>query len=508
MKTFIPPRAALALGVSVATLITTGATSAAHAAGVPAAATAATAAPAAAATTAPTSLAITVHPYQTGERLRPGFLGLSFGAATVAADDYAVTDFAGYLKTLGPTGVLRIGGNSGDKTFWTSTDEPAPSWATSGTITPTKLQHLAAIAHATGWKVILAVNLKNPDPARAADEAKYAQQIFGHSLIAIEVGNEPNFYYSDPAAYYADFERYAAAIKAAAPGVGLTGPDAETNHASWLAGFADAATAAAPGTPATLGAAPANLVAVTDHTYPTSVCGTSTATIPQLLGEGSVQYENANVQATLAAARRLHVPAAMTETNSTVCAGAAGVSDVFAAALWSLDYSLMLAQAGIVNADFMDGTNAAGCDPYTPLCPTTGDLTPRPLYYGMLATELVGTGRFVALDNPDSADVRAYALRDGDHLTVVLDNVQDPATHGATDVQLDLGTDDLHRGRLTALATSSSDGLAATTGITLGGQQVGPHGAFAPPQSTPVHARHGAASVTVPAGSAVIIRFS
>jgi hypothetical protein len=58
-----------------------------------------------------------------------------------------------------------------------------------------------------------------------------------------------------------------------------------------------------------------------------------------------------------------------------------------------------------------------------------------------------------------------------------------------------------------ALTTSSADGLAATTGITLGGQQVGPHGAFGAPQSTPVRVRHGAATVTVPAGSAVIIRF-
>jgi hypothetical protein len=59
-------------------------------------------------------------------------------------------------------------------------------------------------------------------------------------------------------------------------------------------------------------------------------------------------------------------------------------------------------------------------------------LTARPIYYGMLATELVGTGRFAALDNPDAADMRAYAVRHGHRLTVVLDDVQDPATNGAT----------------------------------------------------------------------------
>ena len=440
------------------------------------------------------SLSITVHPDELGNQLHSGFVGLSFGAATVAQDNYASTDLGGYLRTLGRNGVIRIGGNSGDTTFWTSTGETAPSWATGGTITPEKLEHLAAIVRGAGWKVILAVNLKEPDPARAADEAKYARRIFGRSLLAIEVGNEPNFYYSDVAAYYTDFEAYVAAIEKAAPGIGITGPDAETNHSSWLGGFA------------ALDAGHPDVTEVTDHTYPTSACGTSTATIPELLGAGSVQYETANAQAAISAAAQLGVPAAMTETNSTVCAGTSGVSDVFASALWALDYSLLIAQQGIVNADFMGGTNAAGCDPYTPLCPTTGDLTVRPIYYGMLATELVGTGRFAALDNPDAADVRAYAVRQGQHLTVVLDDVQDPATSGATTVTLNLGGG-FHSGRLTALTTSSPAGLSATADITLGGQQVGPHGAFSPPHSTPVSVHGHTATVTVPAGSAAIIQF-
>ena len=439
-------------------------------------------------------LSITVHPDQLGNRLQPGFVGLSFGAATVAQDNYASTDLGGYLRTLGHTGVIRIGGNSGDTTFWTSTGETAPSWATSGTITPEKLQHLATIVRGAGWKVILAVNLKYPDAARAADEAKYARQIFGRSLLAIEVGNEPNFYYSDVSAYYTDFESYVAAIEQAVPGVGITGPDAETNHSSWLGGFA------------ALDAANPDVTEISDHTYPTSACSPSTATIPELLGTGSVQYETANAQAAVSAAAELGVPAAMTETNSTVCAGTPGVSDVFASALWALDYSLLIAQEGIVNADFMGGTNAAGCDPYTPLCPTTGDLTVRPIYYGMLATELVGTGRFAAVDNPDAADVRAYAVRQGGRLTVVLDDVQDPAADGATTVTLNLGGD-FRSGRLTALTTSSSAGLSATTDITLGGQQVGTHGAFPSPHSTPVSVHRGTATVTVPAGSAAIIQF-
>lgn len=473
-------RIAAAVGVAVATLVGSG----------PAYAAAASDGTAGSAA----NLTITVQPDTVGNRLPRGFVGLSFGAATLAKDNYAGTDLGGYLRTLGRGGTIRVSANSGDTTFWTSTGETAPSWAT-GVITPLDLQHLAAITGPAGWKVILGVNLKHYDPARAADEAAYAQRIFGDSLQAIEVGNEPNFYYSTPAAYYSDFEAYAAAIKASAPGVGVNGPDAETNHSSWLGGFA----AADAGNP--------DVAGVTDHTYPTSACGTSTATIPELLGTGSVQYEQANAQALLSAAAQLHAQPEMTETNSTVCAGEAGVSDVFASALWALDYNLLLAQDGVANAEFMGGTTSTGaCDPYTPLCPTTGDLTARPVYYGMLATALVGTGSFVGVDNPDSADVRAYAVKHGNRLTVVLDDVQDPASSGPTTVTLNLGSSFCF-GLLTALTTSSSAGLSATTGITLGGQQVGAHGAFGPTQATPVFVHGQTATVTVPAGSAAIIQF-
>ena len=446
--------------------------------------------------TAPPAVAITVSPDQIGNPLRPGFVGLSFGAATLAADDYAVTDLAEYLRTLGRGGILRVGGNSGDSTFWTSTDESAPAWAV-GTITPEKLGHLAAVARAADWRVVLAVNLKHPDAARAADEARYAQQIFGRSLLAIEIGNEPNFYFSSESAYFAAFQVYAAAIEQAAPEIRVTGPDAETNHQAYLPAFT--ADETAHPTPA--------LAEVTDHTYPLSVCSGQTVTAAQLLGTGAVKYETANADALVSAARALHVTPAMTETNSVVCAGAPGVSDTFAASLWALDYSLLLAQRGVANAQFMDGTNAAGCDPYTPLCPTTGDLTPRPIYYGMLATSLVGVGRFVAVANPDAADVRAYAVRDGHHLTVVLDDVQDPAASTPTTITLNLGSARPRNGRIISLTTADPAGLAARGGITLGGQQVGPHGAFLPPQASHVAVRGGTAVVTVQPGSAVIIRF-
>src|SRR5262249_10976924 len=159
----------------------------------------------------------------------------------------------------GPGGVLRVAGNSSDETFWTSTGERPPRWS-QGTITPASLQPLAAVAQGAGWSVILGVNLKHKDPVRAADEAKHAQQILGPALRAIEIGNEPNYYYTNDSVYFADFERYEAAIRKAVPGLRLTGPDPGHDHPAFLAAFA-ANEAAHP-----------DISEVTNHHYPLDAC--------------------------------------------------------------------------------------------------------------------------------------------------------------------------------------------------------------------------------------------
>src|SRR5215471_20633879 len=128
----------------------------------------------------------------TGATLHDDFIGLSFEASILASPALTTGNLAQYMKTLGP-GVMRFGGNFVDTTFWTSKGEKPPSWAVT-TLTPTDLTRLKTLADNSGWKVILGVTLKHPDATRAADEAKFAKQILGSSLYAIEVGNEPNYY--------------------------------------------------------------------------------------------------------------------------------------------------------------------------------------------------------------------------------------------------------------------------------------------------------------------------
>ena len=100
------------------------------------------------------------------------------------------------MRLLGPS-VLRVGGNSVDLSWWTSNGEPPPPWATS-TVTPADLSALRGLLTATGWRVLLGVNLGHFEPSRAVDEARYAKRILGKSLLGIEIGNEPDDFGKKP----------------------------------------------------------------------------------------------------------------------------------------------------------------------------------------------------------------------------------------------------------------------------------------------------------------------
>lgn len=478
------PRRALAVATAFA------AVAAAVGVGSAASASPASAAPSPAAAAA--SASITVTGTASGHALPADFVGFSLEANSLSNNNFSGTDFADYLKALGPTGLVRIGGNSADETFWTSTGEANPSWS-EGTITPASLTSLDSAIAGTGWKVILAVNLKQFDASRAADEAKHAAQILGSSLDAIEIGNEPNYYYSSDATFFSDFESYVAAIRGAVPGIAIVGPDAGHNQPAFVSTFAQDE-AASP-----------DISMLTDHEYPLSDCDGATNTISGLLSTSSVTAEKAAADSAVAGGVADRVPAVMDETNSITCGGQTGVSSVFAATLWSLDYTLLLAQEGVQGADYHGGIS--GCGPYSPLCGSSGSLTAQPLFYGFLAVNQVGTGSFLTVNNPDSANVRAYAVQNGSGLTVVLDDVQDPGSNGATDVTLSL-PQSYSQAQSTVLATSSSAGLSATSGITLGGKQISSSGVFPAPAYTAVPIGGSTVTVPVAAGSATILKLS
>ena len=454
---------------------------------------------------------ITISPTTTGTSLTGASAGLSFEADDLTLPGFASGDLAAYLDTLSPSSVIRVGGNTVDETFWTSTGATAPSWSI-GTITPADLTALGTLAKASGWKVILGVNLKEYNPASAANEAQYAQRDLGSSLEAIEIGNEPDLYSqyeSDPAQFPTDFQSYVTAIEASAPGVPIEGDD--------LAGAPDSSFQSAFISSQQKLASP-EINELTSHYYPltASTCGGS-PTVAELLGTSVRDAESDEAAEAVAAAAKLGVPAVLDEGNSVVCEGQAGVSNVYAAALWEIDNQLVMARDGVAG-DYMHGTveECGSAKPlymyYTPLCaPTAADATEgllaaQPEYYGLAALRDVGTGQFLNLSNPVWADVRAYAVEHTNGtMTVVLDDVDNPSTTGSTTVQLDLGATFSHASQV---AMTASGGLTATSGITLGGQTVQSNGTLAAPTTTSFTVSGDTATVTVPAGSAQIITFS
>jgi hypothetical protein len=458
-----------------------------------------------AAPAAASSQVITIASTTTGTSLKTNSMGLSFEASDLARPGFTSGNLASYLKTLG-TSVMRIGGNTSDETFWTSTGETPPSWSTA-TITPADLTALKTLAKASGWKVILGVNLRHYDPARAAGEAAHAVAALGSSLRAIEIGNEPNAYLSS-SVYLTEFQAYVSAIKAAAPGVPIEGSDTSgAPNGPFQTAFVDNE----------LGLSHPNIVELTSHYYPLRACaGDSTPTVPELLGTTAHSDETSVADEAVAAAGKLGVPAVLDEGNSVVCEGENGVSNVFAAALWEIDDQLLTAREG-VSGDYEHGTvvECGSAKPlymyYTPLCAptaaaaTAGDLAAQPEYYGLAAVHEIGTGNFLDVTNPDSANVHAYAIKHSNGtVTVVLDNFQNPSSNGATSLQLDLPAS-YTSGEEVALTAS---GLSATSGITLGGQKVKSDGTLPAPAETPISVDGDTVTVSIPAGTVRLLTFA
>ena len=460
------------------------------------------------AASAATPPVVTIAQTAAGTSLSPTSLGLSYEASDLALPAFTSGNLAAYLKTLGSS-VMRIGGNTVDQTYWTSSGETPPSWSIA-TITPADLTALSTLAKASGWKVILGVNMKHYDPSRAADEAAHAASALGSSLQAIEIGNEPDLYsqYSgNTARYFTDFQAYVSAITTATPGIPIEGSDAANGPTGT---FQNAFVSAQQGL------SHPDIIELTNHYYPVSDCGNPSPgpTIAQLLGTTVRNGETALADGLVSQAKKLGVPGVMDEGNSVVCEGMPNVSDVYASALWSIDDQLDLAREG-VSGDYMHGT-VLQCDTgkplfmyYTPLCAPTaadasaGNLVAQPEYYGLATVHAIGTGSFLNVTNPIWATVRAYAVRHADgSMTVVLDNVSDPAGNGPTTLQLNLGATFTSGSRFDLTAPG---GLSAKTGITIGGQSVQPNGSLAAPTTTPVAVNGSTLTVSVNAGDAAVI---
>ncbi len=303
------------------------------------------------------------------------------------------------MRLLGPS-VLRIGGGSVDLAWWTSSGEAAPQWAKS-TITPADLSNLHGLLKATGWRVLLGVNLGHFEPARAADEARYAHRILGSELAGIEIGNEPNDYGHNPPGlrpptyslgeYLHEADIYSQALAAAVPGVAIAGP-ALTKANAWLV---------------EMGANAHIFTTLTQHYYPIKACGPVALppdlkpTASELLSPAVRAEESQLLQVLASAGARVGRSTRIGETNSVACPGDTDASPAFAGALWAFDWSLRAVSSGAEGVNFHGDLGICRVYTESPICASSfkaaraGELLATPEYYGLLAARQLEDGRFL-----------------------------------------------------------------------------------------------------------------
>jgi hypothetical protein len=452
------------------------------------------------------------HP---GAPLPADFLGLSFEASVLGSDlfDPGRSNLRALMVDLG-AGRLRFGGNSVDRVAaWTATQAaPLPTWAHSR-VTPADLARVGALAAATGWKVDLALTLGHPDPGAAAAETATAVRLIGKGLGSVQVGNEPDLLgnvrpgYAERG-YRADVAAYRASIAAVAPRTGISGPD--TALPARLASYGtDEGTA---------------LVLLTQHFYPLTRCGGRRPTIDQLLSRATVDSEARLADTTVRAGRALGVPVRLDETNSASCGGQDGVSNTLASALWMVEYLVTVAQRGVNGVGVQGGL--AACRGYTPLCVpgaqgaaagTTpgidpiadaslgaapaldGRLVAQPDFYGLLLVHELEGGRWLPCrtNQPTTAWEAAVKMPDGAVRVVIVN----PSPDAAADITVRAPGRD---GRA-SVQWLTGPSLRATTGVRLGGAEVGVDGTWRPLADNSLAVGAGGLHVHVPAATAALV---
>jgi len=458
------------------------------------------------------------------------------------------------LKTLGPYGVVRLGGYSMDlvwPAFGAYANAPAPAEAIGGTVDQGDMDALKPLLDDSGWKVTLGIPLKkllsddqiknptrDPSPAVTLDqvvaEVKAAHDTLGDDLLSVELGNEfDNVTTLTGAQYYAKLKEVSEAINAAVPGVHLkmTGPSANTGTTNTkLDEFVTAMEADTATDPRKL------MTELTSHFYPGSHCGRSTLSLEKLMSATTWTSTQTKLDGIIATGAKLShpIPSVINESNSASCSGQPGVSDAYATSLWSLDYLMQAAKTGIGRVAFHTNTKAICGDfqqrtsPNYPIsyryygafCAKDqaeldrNQLSAAPLYYGLWAFRQVPQGRFMDLDLGASAlpQLRAYAAEGPrGETTVVLINVQDPSSTTSTSdaVTVNLPST-FQKASQVVLRSTDPAGLGSmnASAISLGGSQVLPNGASTgTPTSVPVDVQHKSATVTVAPGTASIVTF-
>lgn len=443
-----------------------------------------------------------------------------------------------HFRRLSRRGVLRIGGNTSDFSWWKAApgkvappirsagwgraDNTMPQSATA--IAPQAVQALRDFLDACGWSCIWGLNLGTAAPDANAAEAAFVARTLGPRLRWFQIGNEPDFYGKpntrlrpenwDFAAYLNDWTAHAKAVQAAVPSARFAGPDVGSNR-DWIVQFAAQV-------PKRLGAAVAGL---SGHYYWSGPPEAPQVTIPNLLAPAPGVA--ARMDAIAQAARAARLPFRMTEGNTCFRGGKPGLSDAFASALWGADYMLTMAAHGCQGVHFHGGSGAVianslggklpgaqnaadhkaaeGGAFYAPLAGNrTAGFAARPLFYGMMLAEQFAGARLLATRfETAGVNAAAFAARTASGGCIAVINKD-----AGRDLPLEIALNGLGGGRA-EIWRLTAPSLAATAGVRFAGADVaGGTARWQPDAAATADVRSGRIDLYVPHASAALIRLN
>jgi len=470
---------------------------------------------------------VTISSTPSGNAVPGAFVGISLEYGTVASAERpgpggADPVLAQLIRHLSPgyAPIIRVGGDSGDKTWW-----PVPGLSrprgVDYALTPAWLADARALARSARARLILGINLETDSTQVAATEARHLLAGIGlRKIEALEIGNEPELYSGIPwyvthagqrvfarpptyslTDYMKEFEKIAGAL----PAVPLAGPS--TGADAWIAGLGQLLAANPTLRLATFHAYALDRHgdAFRGHDCSTAIGEPAHPSVAALLDSYASQDLVQGALPYIAIAHRHGIPFRIDEMNAITCAGAPGVSNTAASALWVLDELFQLARAGVDGVNIHTWRGSAGKLFNVRYRNGRWVGTVAPEYYGMLmfvqaappGSRLLSTGR------ANVGPVRTWAVLAPDHsVRVVLINdslkhtrwvlVRPPAPSRQADLK-----------RLEAPSAY------ARTGMTLAGQSFGARTATGvlagAVHATVLRPVAGAYLVRLPAASAALI---
>lgn len=417
---------------------------------------------------------------RSGVRIPNGFSGLSIEAADVprwARAAAALRPVLSLIRAPDAPLLIRVGGASADKLWWRGLRGHRPPRTIP--VGEAWVRNLATLASTVDTGMVLTVDLTVDRPGGEAAFARtVARALPPRTLVAVEIGNEPDLYAGEPwldgrrprrpgrppwtvgytpSVYRHDYIRYARAIRHVLPHVAFQAPDITAPAPAWLQA------------PEGLGSLSPRLIAI--HRYPLCYCLSPRSplypTVARLLNYRASALLASSLQFAVPYAAAHHAKLVVSEFNSIACAGKCLPIRSIATALWGLDAMFEMVKEGVAGVDW----HVRPGFPNAPFSFGPHGITVAPELYAMVIfAELERSGARVLTTSTrgtGASSVVLWAVSGAGHLALLLLN-KTPRPAAAT-VNLPASLDAV----ATVRRLVQPAGPASTR---FGGQWIGPDG--------------------------------